>query len=470
MRNKVYKIISIIFIALFMIYGHSFTSFAGSINANEAKVISVASGTFTYKGKTYKAYSSYVNELYSALADDDMDLSADEADSAISYIYGNVKEGIDSGYVYEVKDKEPGNVDLDAVIPESTSKETAKKVSDKEVEDMLKKIDLDQKQTMKYEKKPTASDTDASVYMDDNSITISIGQDNVILRSDSTIVPKALTNAMMIVGALVLTINILIFIILIFKGCMRFKTQERNKPKKGHRVRRKIRKVCRNILTVSTAVAISLILLVLALSVSMFNNNRVMQNIQDSGYFRYAYTKYIGETTVKTYEKLSEITTEADTENSFISYDEYIVKEKVSIDNTFRSLNSESEIADKSIAPYIKRIQMDLLTPAIISFVCAFLACVISFVANIFMDLRRDRGVKSISISVFAGTLAAFILAVLLSRFRVENYFFVEPGYLYSFLEAQMDYIIKILAIIGLFCFTVGMSLVGLYSSMRKSR
>ena len=35
---------------------------AGDINGDEARVVAAASGTFTYDGKTYKAYSSYVSE------------------------------------------------------------------------------------------------------------------------------------------------------------------------------------------------------------------------------------------------------------------------------------------------------------------------------------------------------------------------------------------------------------------------
>ena len=61
-----------------------------------------------------------------------------------------------------------------------------------------------------------------------------------------------------------------------------------------------------------------------------------------------------------------------------------------------------------------------------------------------------------------------FAIAVLLSLFRIDKIFSVEPGYLYNFLQDQMSYIVKIFIIIGLFCIVVGLSLVGLYKTMRR--
>ena len=37
---------------------------AGDINGAESSVLGAAGGTFTYKGKKYRAYSSYLNSLY----------------------------------------------------------------------------------------------------------------------------------------------------------------------------------------------------------------------------------------------------------------------------------------------------------------------------------------------------------------------------------------------------------------------
>ncbi len=470
MRRINLKTLAVFLSAFFILFGFSFSSYAGNINSDEARVIGVASGTFTYKGKTYKAHSSYVSELYSYLNDDDTDLDADQADAAIEYIYSNVKEGIDSGYVYEVNAPEESNVNLN-VVETPPANEAAKETSDKEVAEMLDEIDKNYKEREEYSAN-TASETDASIYVGDDSIVISTDSGDYQIYKNTRIIPQAYTYLISIISISLIVINISIFLVLYFNKCMRFKSQERKKPRKGHHRRRKIRKVCRNILTVTSAIAISLICFIIAFSIGFFDNNRIMNNIQSSGYFRYAYTKYIGETTERTYDMFTEASTEVATEapSEVLSYDEYIVKEKISIDSTFKSktIAEEQDVSDNSIAPYIKRMQLDSFNAIIIGVICSLLAYIIADICNIFMDLRRDRGVKSIAISTFVGAAVTFAIAVLLSLFRIDKIFSVEPGYLYNFLQDQMSYIVKIFIIIGLFCIVVGLSLVGLYKTMRR--
>lgn len=458
--NKLFVLV-LILTTIYIAVSNQSVSYAGDINSEEARVIAAASGTFTYKGKTYKAYSSYVSELYSYLAEDDIDLDADDADAAIAYIYSNVKEGIDSGYVYEVKDEDKdNNVDLDEVpdTPQTDNtsdeaRDTAKEASDNEVAQIFDKIDKDLQEREKYTDKVTATESDASLIVSDESITVSTDKGEIKLFSDQRIIPKIFTDIFVILGITILAINIIIFVILLLKSCMRFISKDRKKVKKGHRVRRRIRKICRNILTVSSAVAFMIICLIIATSIVFFNNTKIMQTIQSSGYFRYGYTEYI-----------------AKEESPSLSYEEFIVKEKLTISDTFERTTplSKEEVTDRSIAPYIKRMQIDLKLSLIISFACCMVGFIIAGICNIYMDLRRDRGVKSIAISVFVGTIIVFIAAVLLAVFRVEDYFFVEPQYLISFLSDMMDYLIKVFIVIGLFDTAVGASLVGLYKTMRK--
>ena len=75
---------------------------AGEINANEANLVSAASGTFEYEGKTYRASSQYVGELRSYLCNDDVDLTAEDVSSLISDMYANVGAGVQEGYLEEV--------------------------------------------------------------------------------------------------------------------------------------------------------------------------------------------------------------------------------------------------------------------------------------------------------------------------------------------------------------------------------
>ena len=473
MRRSVNLLIRICACILIMItaYNCVLTTHAGNINSNEARVINAASGTFTYKGKTYKAYSDYVNELYSYLADDDVDLTKAQADEAISYIYSNVAEGIDSGYVYEVKDKSDNNTDTnqgnDQQTTEAQSDKSAKEVSDKEVEKLFKEIDKDIKEKEKYSETLSATETDSYLIVDDDHITINTGDNEIKLFKNDRIIPLPFVRFFVIIGIVITAINAVILVILSVKGCMRFMGQDRRKPRKGHRVRRRIRKVCRYILTVTNAVAFTLVCLILAICFGLFDNNRIMQNIQSSGYFRYAYTQYLAD----------DVGAESDEESTntsakILTYDEFIVQEKVNISSTFETETplEQIEIDDKSIAPYVRRMQLDIKESMLVSMILLIISIMISIVANYFMDLRRDRGIKSLSISIIAGTVIIFVVAALLALFDIEKTFFIEPQYLKNIIEDMMDYIIKIFVIIGLFGTAFGASLVGLYRSMRSNR
>lgn len=72
------------------------------INANEQRVISVASGTFEYGGKTYKAKAAYVSQLRAKMDKDGVDLTSADANAAIQQIMANVGTGVKQGYLVEV--------------------------------------------------------------------------------------------------------------------------------------------------------------------------------------------------------------------------------------------------------------------------------------------------------------------------------------------------------------------------------
>lgn len=89
----------ILLIALVLIALSSQFIFAGSINSNEQRIIGEASGRFTYNGVNYVASTSSMNQLKDYLLQDDIDLTAEQADKAISLMYQNVKRGVLEGYI-----------------------------------------------------------------------------------------------------------------------------------------------------------------------------------------------------------------------------------------------------------------------------------------------------------------------------------------------------------------------------------
>ena len=76
---------------------------AGGINSNEQGVLDAAGATFYYGGEAYAAEDIYLQQLRQELMEDDVDLTAKEADKYITKIYGSIKEGIDEGYLVKVK-------------------------------------------------------------------------------------------------------------------------------------------------------------------------------------------------------------------------------------------------------------------------------------------------------------------------------------------------------------------------------
>ncbi len=82
--------------------GTVLTAFAGSINGNEQSVISAVSGQFEKDGIIYEVKPEYINSVRNYLSQDDVELTAEQAQAAISEIYSNVQTGVESGYLVEV--------------------------------------------------------------------------------------------------------------------------------------------------------------------------------------------------------------------------------------------------------------------------------------------------------------------------------------------------------------------------------
>ncbi|MDR7813041.1 hypothetical protein [Lacrimispora sp.] len=89
-------------IAFIISAGIAQTAYAGSVNANEQSVISAVSGQFEKDGIIYAVKPEYINSVTNYLAQDDVELTAEQAQAAISEIYANVQTGVESGYLVEV--------------------------------------------------------------------------------------------------------------------------------------------------------------------------------------------------------------------------------------------------------------------------------------------------------------------------------------------------------------------------------
>lgn len=74
-------------------------AFAGSLNANEQELVGIITGTYTYKGVTYRVKDRYVQMAIDYLMQDEVDLTDEQKQKAVNKMYSSIQQGIDEGYL-----------------------------------------------------------------------------------------------------------------------------------------------------------------------------------------------------------------------------------------------------------------------------------------------------------------------------------------------------------------------------------
>ena len=540
------------------------TAWAGDINSEESRIISVASGTFEYDGKTYKARSGYINQLYAYLSQDYVDLTAAQANYVINKIYSNVETGVRRGYIYEVSEKKSheivddpkkyisatefsdptesaadpetstdktGTTDSNnasssgqsitentssnsqaptytviteatssnsqaptyTVITEATTEQTGnsagsngnsteKTSTELNIDDLLSEVENEVVDKNRLDERVEPDQADISAVIDNESIKIDTDDgEHIELEPTKAIIPSSWTLALEITAIIACAIALITCMVLIVTKCMRFRKQDKKKPVHGHRRRHNIRKICRSFLMVTTGVSIAGLFLLIALFAAFFNEERIEKNIQDSGYFRYAYIQYLSDhgKALEGAEFLSDeeaaiisgtlSTAEAETDESVMSYDTFLVKEKQATEQLLRG-NHGVEYQKSNVAPYILRLKEDMRTPILVSGIFFLAALILGCIFTIFMDMRRDRGIKMIAISNLLGAGLLGFLTVYLLIWSPAKKLFIEPDYLYLFFKNYMDWIARTFVVISVFGLVLGMALFGVYLGRQKER
>lgn len=456
-------------------------TFAGEINGNEARVISAASGTFSYEGKTYRAGSAYINSLTSYLSADDVDLTAAQADEAISTMYASIGEGVAQGYLYEV-----GGEDSE----EEASTQEKEEKKDKKSEDNEEK-DKDETETnsdgqssgdvevwdtmadptenkMKLKERPDKEKAEVSVEMNKDSIVVQAdGKKPIQISRDEQIIPASFFKIAFVTAAILFAVTIVCGIILFATKCMTFKKRKDRRARPGHSKRRKIRHNVRNVLTVTTGISLIVVFVLLGLYVNLFDKDAIMQNMQSSGYFRYAYSEYISDL-VKDFdfEKLAEEKTmQADIQ----TYEDYLFTiKKNSLDVLDGNMNSV--IPDSNVAPYIYNLKQEYMKLFRESGIFMIANVLLGIILMIFMDLQRERGIKHTAVAELAasGVLAVVMLVMVLQKPYLQLY--IEPDYLYLFLMECIKRCVAVMTSITAFSVVLGMVLVGVYKTLVNNK
>ena len=457
-------------------------AFAGNINGNEARVISAASGTFTYEGKQYKAGSSYLNSLVSYLSGDDVDLTAEQADEAISMMYANVAQGVAEGYIYEIGAGEDITTEQAATEDDWADAETdgendKRGAGQKEEDDSASTNGAEDSTTEslkqqtqnelnvwevmsnptenknKLKERPKKEEASASVELDVEGIVVTTKNHKAIsISKKKPIISHIIVVILMTIADVMLGITVICGVILFVKKCMSFKKTKGRKARPGHSKRRKIRRYTRTVLTVTTSVALIGVALLLGVHISLFNNDAIMQNMQRSGYFRYAYSQYIAE---QAQDKDSELQT----------YDAYLFTIK---QNSLKVLegNLDSIIPDSNVAPYIYNLKVSFGEIYVKVGISLILTVICGVFLMVFMDQRRERGVKHTAVSVLSASGVMAVVTLIMLMYKPYTLLYIEPDYLYLFLMECIQRCVTVLTSITAFEVVLGMLLVGIYKTM----
>ena len=463
--------------------------FAGEINSNEAGLIAAASGTFTYDGKTYRAGSAYINSLTAYLSGDDVDLTAEQCEKAKNKMYSSVEEGINRGYLYEVnddktEDKEDDETDDDEESDKKSDKKNNEQSDNKEESENKSQSDstqstnddsdgLDVWDSMsnqseaksKLQKRPEEESADASVKLEDDSIVVITKNNSTInLKKSEQLISNKVIYIIDAVSIIVFVITLLCGLILAGNKCLVFKKPKRRRARPGHTRRRKIRRYTRNILTVTTAFSFVAIFLFAGIYISIFNKDTIMQNMQSSGYFRYAYSEYIAEMA----EGLNNESAVANTD-SIAEYEEFLFNVK---QNSLKILAGETDIRipSSNVSPYIYNIKKSYMKVFAVAGTLFILSTAVGIILMFFMDQSRERGTKHTAVAVLVSSGILVSITLYMALVKPYLHLYIEPDYLYLFIMECILWSVKVMTSISAFSVVLGMLLVGVYKSQVNNK
>lgn len=483
------RILIFIVFCIGMLYPKMIT-FAGGINGNEARVIAAASGTFTYNGKTYRAGSAYINSLTSYLSSDDVDLTEEQANQAISTIYASVADGVEQGYLYEVggenttesnttEDEKPDESDRQATVQEESTQEvSAEEESLTGEESVLQDENLDIWDVVsnptvakeQLEQRPAKENADISVDMEEEDIIIATA-DKEISRFSKTqqMIPDFVLHIIDGIAGILLAVTVLCGGILFAAKCMVFRKRKDGRARPGHSKRRKIRHNTRAILTIINAVSILASLLLLCIYVGLFSENSIIQNMQNSGYFRYAYSEYISGMEEELYPDFETGQKDDADLKGIVSYEDYLFTVK---QNSLKVLEGETNvlIPDSNITPYIYNLKKSFIELFSVAGIFCIFNVILGILLMIFMDQRRERGIKHIAVATIMASVCMLILTIFMAINKPYLHLYIEPDWLYLFLMECIERCVMVMICVTAFSVVLGMILTGLYRGCAGNR
>lgn len=82
------------------------TVYAGSLNEYEREIVAEAKKIYEYQGIRYHVPDRYINQLINYLSQDDVDITAEKRDEALTIAYDSIELGVQEGYLVPIDESE----------------------------------------------------------------------------------------------------------------------------------------------------------------------------------------------------------------------------------------------------------------------------------------------------------------------------------------------------------------------------
>ncbi|MDW2799749.1 hypothetical protein RZO55_19425 [Clostridium boliviensis] len=284
---------AVLSLVLIICLGISQTAYAGSVNGNEQSVLSTASGQFEKDGIIYAVKPEYINSLRSYLSQDDVDLTAEQAQAAIAEIYANVKTGIESGYLVEVGrvseseiKSETKHQSVEAGDPKD--KITEKKEEVKETQPNKKEEEKPLPQESTDIKKETVAETSPAISILE-LVDKAPQQNYEYLYKDTNTLMSTIQIPYRIIWGCLFVAVCLIFVslgIVLYKQLL---TKHQN---------RKLRGSVKGVLTLALIDLTFLVCTGIGILSGAFQKNQILSNLPNTGYYSFIYDELKRDTSV----------------------------------------------------------------------------------------------------------------------------------------------------------------------------
>lgn len=338
--------------------------------------------------------------------------------------------------------------------------------------------------------------TNEIVYSNDKNQTIMIPNVFTNIKGTST------KTKLMMIEIISLVAVVLCVVILAFCRCFSFQKKKKSAHYVKHKHRRRVRGITGIVLIVALAGNLLVIFGATGMQVGLFQNSRVTDTLSECGYYHQAFADLQEEvTSIMEYNSCPDNTCD-----SIITYDRFLAATRTQVLTAMSGKESTAEyesigedVAKQlDIVTYLSDKDKDAIGDAVVTayqqavnniigetmyhlktifynicqvnLILAVINILIAVWTLLYMDHYKYTGVKRMSASVAIASVLTLALGLLILITRPYTGFYIEPDYLYYFVAAYANWLIKVLCCIGVLGIVVSVILFMVAKSMKKSQ